>query len=62
MTRSEKMKASAALLAAARGSLAMVETLIAAVPVSDDPNATNGLQQWASNLRAAIATAEGAGL
>lgn len=62
MTRSDKMKASAALLSAVRSSLMLVEALIVATPKSDDPNALNGLHQWASNLRGAIATAEGAGL
>lgn len=62
MKRSDKMKASATLLGAVRGSLAMVEALIAATPASDDPNALNGLHQWASNLRGALADAQAAGL
>ena len=54
MTRSDKMKASAALLQAVRASLAMVEALIAATPHSDDPNALNGLHQWRGTLRVSV--------
>lgn len=62
MKRSDKINASKALRDAVRGSLHMVEALIAATPVSDDPNALNGLRQWASNLRGALADAQAAGL
>lgn len=62
MKRSDKINASKALRDAVRGSLAMVEALIAATPASDDPNALNGLRQWASNLRGALADAQAAGL
>jgi len=61
-TRNEKITASRALRDAARGSLAMVEALIAATPSSDDPNALNGLHQWAANLRGALDVAARAGL
>ncbi|HVK81113.1 MAG TPA: hypothetical protein VM915_10935 [Verrucomicrobiae bacterium] len=40
----------------------MVEALIAATPSSDDPNALNGLHQWAANLRGALDVAARAGL
>lgn len=62
MKRSDKINASKALRDAVRGSLAMVEALIAATPKSDDPNALNGLNQWAANLRGALDTAKAAGL
>ncbi len=62
MKRSDKINASKTLRDAVRGSLAMVETLIAATPSSDDPNALNGLNQWAANLRGALADAKAAGL
>lgn len=62
MKRSDKINASRALRDVTRGSLAMVEALIAATPASDDPNALNGLHQWAANLRGALDQAQGAGL